>query len=264
MRRPKPGADLVVRNLQTGRDTAFGNVSEYAWQGNADRLAFVVSAEGKTGNGVQLFDPTSGNLRVLDSAPSAYSGLSWRKDADDLVVLRSKTDPAREGAGQDVLAWTGIGAGEGRALAFIATADKGVETGRRIQGARAPSWSDDGRRVFVGVSEWPEKAPEKAKAGEADDAASVDVWHWKDTVVVPRQKSLLSASRQQSVGAVWHLADGRLVVLAAVRSMTCGRSSGTPAWPTPLIAAPTRWTAASAGSMPISTPSISRPARGRR
>ena len=32
---PKPGADLVVRNLQTGRDTAFGNVSEFAWQGNA-------------------------------------------------------------------------------------------------------------------------------------------------------------------------------------------------------------------------------------
>jgi dipeptidyl aminopeptidase/acylaminoacyl peptidase len=212
---PKPGADLVVRNLQTGRDTAFGNVSEFAWQGNADRLAFAVSADSKTGNGVHLFDPTSGNLRVLDSAPSAYSGLSWRKDADDLVVLRSKTEPAREGAAHDVLAWTGIGAGEGRALVFNATPDKGVEPGRRIQGARAPSWSDDGRRVFVGISEWPEKAPEKAKAAEADEPASVDVWHWKDTVVVPRQKSLLNASRQQSVGAVWHLADGRLVLLGS-------------------------------------------------
>ena len=145
---------------------------------------------------------------------------------------------------------------------FDATADKGLETGRRIQGARAPAWSEDGRRVFVGLSEWPEKAPEKAKAGEADDQAAVDVWHWKDTVVVPRQKSLLSASRQQSVGAVWHLADGRLVrARQQLRWMTCARSSGTPAWPTPSIAAPTRWTAASVGCRPISTPLISRPAR---
>ena len=91
---PKPGADLLVRDLASGRDTAFGNVLEYAWQSSGDRLAFVVSADGKTGNGVYLFDPASGRLRVLDSAPSSYSGLSWRKDADDLVVLRSRMDPS--------------------------------------------------------------------------------------------------------------------------------------------------------------------------
>ena len=41
----------------------------------------------------------------------------------------------------------------------------------------------------------------------------MDVWHWKDTVVVPRQKSLLNASRQQRLAAVWHLAGERLVLL---------------------------------------------------
>lgn len=212
---PKLGADLVVRHLQSGRDTAFGNVSEYTWQGAGDRLAFVVSAEGKTGNGVHLFDSASGVLRVLDSAPSSYSGLSWRKDADDLVVLRSRADQAREGVGQDVLAWTGLSAGGGRALVFDATLGRGVEAGRRIQGARTPSWSDDGQRVFVGISDWPEKLPVTEKADGADETATVDVWHWKDAVVVPRQKSLLNANRQQSVGAVWHLAEGRVVVLGS-------------------------------------------------
>ena len=109
----KPGATLVVRELSTGRDTTFGNVSEYAWQSAGDLLAMTISAEGKAGNGVQLFDPASGALRVLDSAAAAFTGLTWRKDADDLAVLRSKTDPGRDGPTQLVLAWTGLQGGAG-------------------------------------------------------------------------------------------------------------------------------------------------------
>ena len=63
----KPGTLVIVRNLASGKDVAFGNVSEFAWQ-NADRthlLALAISAEGKAGNGVQLFDAATGVLRVL-------------------------------------------------------------------------------------------------------------------------------------------------------------------------------------------------------
>ncbi len=211
----KPGSTLVIRQLASGRDTTFGNVSEYAWQNKGELLAFAISAEGKTGNGVQLFDPTSGNLRVLDSAAASFSGLSWRKDADDLVVLRSKTDPGRDGSTQLVLAWTGLASGAGQPSTYDPTGPGGLGPSRRIQAARAPSWSDDGKRVFVGVSEWAEKPPPEEKTPASDEPATVDVWHWKDTIVVPRQKSLLPTSRQQSVAAVWHLADSRLVTLGA-------------------------------------------------
>ena len=57
--RSAPGTTLIVRQLADGRDTTFGNVSQFAWQ-DAERthlLAMIISAEGKTGNGVQLFDP---------------------------------------------------------------------------------------------------------------------------------------------------------------------------------------------------------------
>ena len=208
----KPGATLVVRQLATGRDTTFGNVAEYAWQSKGELLAIAISAEGNTGNGVQLFDPLSGHLRVLDSAPASFSGLSWRKDADDLVVLRSKADAGRDGPTHVVLAWTGLASGAGTARTYDPTAPGGLAPGLRIQSARAPAWSDDGRRVFVGLSDWAEKPAADDKSA-ADEQATVDVWHWKDPIVVPRQKSLLSASRQQSLAAVWHLADGRLVKL---------------------------------------------------
>ena len=209
---PKPGATLVVRDLSSGRDTTFGNVAEYAWQSAGELLAMTISAEGKSGNGVQIFDPATGALRVLDSAPASYGGIAWRKDAGDLVVLRSKTDPARDGPTQVVLAWTGLGNGAGQRLHVRSSGANGLGLSRRILAARQPVWSEDGARVVVGVAAWNAKPGPKDE--DADEAASVDVWHWKDPVVVPRQKSLLPATRTASVAAAWNLADGRLTMLA--------------------------------------------------
>ena len=86
------GATLIVRDLATGRDTTFGNVAEFAWQDKGRLLAISISAEDKAGNGVQLFDPQGATLRVLDSSPSIYTALAWRKDSADLAVLKSWTD----------------------------------------------------------------------------------------------------------------------------------------------------------------------------
>ena len=208
---PKPGATLVVRDLSSGRDTTFGNVAEFAWQSAGELLAMTISAEGRTGNGVQIFDPATGALRVLDSASASYSGIAWRKDSGDLAVLRSKSDPTRDGPTQVVLAWTGLGDGAGRSFTFDPTNASGLAANRRILAARQPAWSEDGARVFVGVADWSSKPGPKDE--DADEAASVDVWHWKDTVVVPRQKSLLPATRTATVLSAWSLADGRLASL---------------------------------------------------
>jgi len=69
-----------VRQLSTGHDTSFGNVSEFAWQDlprTGTLLAMAINSDDKTGNGVQLFNTETGAVRVLDSSSSVYSGLSW-------------------------------------------------------------------------------------------------------------------------------------------------------------------------------------------
>ena len=103
------GTTLIVRELATGRDTTFGNVTEFVWQDKGKLLALTISADDKTGNGVQLFDPESGSLRVLDSAAAIYTGLTWRKEADDLAVLRGATDDHHDGATHAILAWRKLG-----------------------------------------------------------------------------------------------------------------------------------------------------------
>lgn len=213
--RDKPGGALIVRALANGADTTFGQVTDYAWQTKGPMLALVIAREGRTGNGVQLYNPTGGALRTLDSAESVYSGLAWRKDADDLAVLRSKSDPARDGDTQVVLAWQGL---EGAAPS-ARTLDPAAVLARdvRVMAARRPEWSRDGVRLFVGVAAWDDKpADEKGEqTPAADEPAGVDVWHWRDADVMPLQKRRLSADRQRSRLAAWTIATSSIVPLAA-------------------------------------------------
>src|SRR5262249_11173521 len=103
------GATLVVRDLESGRDTTLGNVGEYVWQDKGPFLAFTIATPDKTGDGVQWLNPKSGPLRPLDSSSSAYRGLAWRKDSADRAALRSKPDDRHDGPTESVLAWTNAG-----------------------------------------------------------------------------------------------------------------------------------------------------------
>ena len=71
-------------------------------------------------------------------------------------------------------------------------ADKAFPAGMRTVSARRPSWSDDGRTLFVGIAKWddkPESAARGARGGAAAEAVHRSrVWHAKDIVVMPKQK----------------------------------------------------------------------------
>lgn len=229
-----PGATLIVRQLASGRDTTFGNVSEYAWQDLPQRgrlLALTISAEDKTGNGVQLFDPETSVLRVLDSAAASYSGLVWRKESADFAVLRAKTDERHEGATQIVLAWKRLGDAAEAKQQYDPTTDTKFPAGMRTVAFRRPTWSQDGGLVFLGIANWQEKpANEKKPAAsnsspqakeaakeEEDEPAGVDVWHARDVIVMPKQKIDARLERQRNLLAAWHVDASRLVQLGQDR-----------------------------------------------
>jgi dipeptidyl aminopeptidase/acylaminoacyl peptidase len=200
---PDPaGAPLTVRDLKTGADTTFGNVTGFAWQSKGTHLAMTIGVDGREGNAVQLYDPATGALRVLDSGNAVFSSLVWRKDSSDLAALRSLKNPAYEGESHVALAW--------KNLAPTRTGE--VAPPQRIVGSRAPEWSEDGATIFIGIADWDKKI-ETAKSDE--EPSNVEVWHPRDVNVISEQKIRLGRDRDRHVVAAWHVAANRIVPLGS-------------------------------------------------
>jgi dipeptidyl aminopeptidase/acylaminoacyl peptidase len=209
------GGDLVVRDLRTGGDTNFGNVGSFAWQSGGPLLAMTVDAAGQAGNGVRVWNPATGALRVLDSAAADYRGLRWRRDSGDLLVLRSWRDETRKEPGHAVLVWRSLD-GRTRAFTFDPAGRPDFPADTRVDPRREPEFSDDGSAIYFGVSAWevvdePAPAAEGEVALPAPDTAGVEVWHSRDVEIIPKQKLTAERDRERNHLAVWHLADDRFV-----------------------------------------------------
>src|SRR4029453_8788576 len=87
------GTTLIVRNLATGADMTFGNVTEYAWQASdtGRLLAMGIGTDGQAAHGIQIFDPASSIVRVLEGSPTEYSALPWRQASSDPPPLHGHT-----------------------------------------------------------------------------------------------------------------------------------------------------------------------------
>lgn len=251
--RQSKGADLVVRDLTTGTDTNFGNVSAFAWQNKGSLLALTIDAENKVGNGVQVFDPRTGVLRTLDSTnKGTYINLSWRRKSDDLAVLRSFTKEEYEKPGHALLAIRGLSGATLTKKVYIPADDTTFPAETRL--TEAPLiWQEEGAAIFFGIAPWKKKpnppkpadaakppadalkpgdAPKPEDAPKPDapkpdtpkpaprkdmEPAGVEVWHTRDTDIMPMQKKTADADRQRSNTAVWWLESGKFVQLTKNR-----------------------------------------------
>ena len=238
------GVDLVVRDLSSGVEVNFGNVSEYAWQDKGGLLAMLIDAEGQLGNGVQVFDPVSGRLRTLESERTRYEQLTWRKDDDDLAAMRVRADDKHfEDSTYVVVAWRDL-AGK-RTVPFVFDPDStaGFPTDMRVVTYAGIRWSDDAGTIYFGIKERQVKEPEAkdsttakgdstkgdstkasrdstaprrgrgAAADDDEEPSTVEIWNARDVEIYPEQKVRANRDRERNHLVAWHLDDGKFVRL---------------------------------------------------
>jgi dipeptidyl aminopeptidase/acylaminoacyl peptidase len=228
------GADLLVRTLANAEDLSFGNVSQYEWQGEGPLLGLVIDAEGETGNGVQVFDPTTNVLRSLESEEARFTTLTWREENDDLAVLRIQADSAYQDSSHVVIAWRDLGTRNPQRFELDPTTFTGFPEDTRVVDYRGLEWSEDGRSVFFGIKDRQKKEMdeteadsseargegEEAKAGaderandDDEEPSTVEVWNAKDIDIIPEQKVYARRDRTENYLAAWLLDDDRFVQL---------------------------------------------------
>lgn len=234
------GADLVVRELATGTDVNFGNVSESEWAPEEGSfLAMVVDAAGMSGNGVRIYEAGSGRIRTLRAEEARFQGMTWRDDSRDFALFRVEPDTVRGDTVYSVLAWQGADR-EGASAQVLAGTLNG--SARRVTAVRGIRWATDGGRLFVAVQERGEEdADEEAEEGEdaeegdeeqegdegeegedeeedepgipgEDEAPGVEIWHARDVDPIPQQRLRAGQERQMSHLASWDLSGDPVVL----------------------------------------------------
>lgn len=185
------GNDIVVRNLSAEVDTAFGNVRAFQWNDEISLLAMIIHTKNKTGNGIQLFRPAASSLQTLESSETTYRHLSWRKDEDDLVVLRKASDndssedeKKEDKAGNDkeedadahyeIITWRGLHTEEPRKKSFDPVAhDQFPGATHRLVDFAKVKWAEEQKVVFFGIKEW-ENKPKHLELTVDEDENAVD------------------------------------------------------------------------------------------
>jgi dipeptidyl aminopeptidase/acylaminoacyl peptidase len=214
--------DVVIRDLATGVDVNFGNVSAYAWQDEGTLLAMVIDAENRAGNGVRLFDPRTGVVRTLLSDTAEFTGLIWRPRSDDLAVLQVRTDDRYEEPAHVVHVWRGVTSASRMRHATLDPASfAGFPADHRILDNRDVRFSEDGATVFFGIRGWTLK-PKPAEQDSAapppsrrdSEPAGVEVWHSMDVDIIPEQRVRHTLDQGRTMLSAWHLDSNRVVQLA--------------------------------------------------
>ena len=209
------GADAVVHELGTGRSLFLGSVGDISFNRQGDLLAYSVDAQLRDGNGLFLIDVRSGRTHVLDNDTLQYNRLTWSDDGNRVAVLKGRpVDRQRE---RDNVLLTLSNLRTLRDDPEVATSKLDASTAGFPKGfvvsERAPlSFSEDGRRVFLGII--PQTAaPDTARRRSTDSIADVDIWRTDDERIQSQQMIQADQERNFTFRQAFDVTDGKYITL---------------------------------------------------
>jgi dipeptidyl aminopeptidase/acylaminoacyl peptidase len=215
--------NIIVRDLTSGKDRVFGNIKEFAWSEKGSLLAFTADLADKVGNSVTLFDGRTQSVQVLDSQASVYSALNWRRESEDLAVVRSFEDKNYKDPNNEILVWRDLAKSVGNSSSFKSSSFANFPKDWRITDKPAFQWSLDGKSLFFNIEEWKlaekkdEKKDEKKEeakkpepAKESPEIPALEIWNASDVLTIPEQKL---RTENKSFLSVWHTESNKFVQL---------------------------------------------------
>lgn len=227
------GSILLLKNLADHSTRTIGNVTDYAFNKKSDFLAYITESANIAGNSVELFNLNHYMLKVLASDTTRFSKLTWQKEGDGLSFFKIFKKDTHEEENAMVYSYTDIYKDASLRI-FDPTTAAGFPKNMRIHNSSTPKLSDDMSAVFFGVKTWTLKSKKedkkntdssKAKTDSTKNLAvkkiatdeklpAVDIWHWKDPEIQPRQKVTFPQDKEASYLSVWNLGNDQFYQLA--------------------------------------------------
>ena len=144
--------DLLLRELATGQQLVIGNVSDFAFDKNGRFLAWTIDTADKVGNGVQMRDMETGEIRSLESDDRAtYLRMSWSEDGEGLSLLKALEDRTPGTFRYFVIGLTGFGATMPQKTVFNPATSPDFSAGMMVSPNRNPTWTADRSALLFGI-----------------------------------------------------------------------------------------------------------------
>ena len=210
------GADVILHDLSSGRSQFLGSVGDAAFNKKGDLLAYTVDAVSRDGNGLFLLNLQSGRTDVLDNDARNYNRLAWNDDGSGLAVLKGRDVEKMRERDNALIVFDNLRSALNTAEYAPAKLDPataaGFPKGFVISDRASLAWSDDGKRVFLGII--PQRAAtDTARRRSTDSIADVDVWRSQDERIQSVQMTRIEADRNFTFRESFEIASGKYVML---------------------------------------------------
>jgi hypothetical protein len=208
--RGRVGTPLLLRDLSSGREFRFKEVSSFAFTDDGSHLFLTRTTADGDGDGVVRIATGSGEAIDVVSGPGRYARLSVQPDGHRAVFLTDR-DAADEDAGT-MAVYVADDARAGRVVAQAST--PGMPSGWGVSSEESPSLSPSGTRVFFGARMPSIPVDPELEDQLDDEVVRVDVWSWTDDRLQPMQLLQLEADTGRAYLSLVPFEGGTVVPLA--------------------------------------------------
>lgn len=202
------GTELVVRNLSSGREWQYQDVTSFVLDVEGSRFAYAASNEEGDADGVYVAQLGEAEPRAVMVGEGVYNGLVFDDEGEQLAFLSNRDEFEEDQPAFTLYLWSG--GDTARSIANASTA--GIPAGWWVSENGDLRFSNNGERLFFGTSPRPEPEPEE-ETPEWEEVV-LDVWNWKDPLLQPNQLVQRNQELRRTYDAVAHLDDNRVVQLA--------------------------------------------------
>lgn len=203
----KPGSDLVLRNLQTGKEERIENVVNWAFPKDGTVLAYTLSTKDGAGDGVVWYDLATGRKLTAMSGMGHYPKLALQ-DKDKLLSFITDKDDYASKKPLETLNLFDPKSGKSSVIAKAGMAE--IPKNWTVNDSNL-SFSEAGKRLIFGTYPKPEEDPKDDKSD--DEKVSVDIWSWTDPQLMPAQLLGADKERNRSYTAVYNISAKKVVQL---------------------------------------------------
>lgn len=213
------GSDLILLDLASGAELNLGNISDFSFDKKGNWFAWIVDAQDKLGNGINLRNMSTGAVTTLDSAKATYKSLNWTEKGDGLAVVRGVDDKRWDDKLYTLVAFKNFNeSGTPEKLVYDPTKDNSFPAGMTISAERRPAWMADLSEVTFGIHDLTPKEQKGRAATKGDDSSAkvedkpdLIIWHWKDSRLQSMQQVQENRDKNFSYLCAWIPGENKFV-----------------------------------------------------